>query len=121
LDAAESQLLGGIGLHDRVGPGGWDIGYWVHIAHTGRGVATTAAAALTDVAFSLPATERVEIHCDEANTASAAVPRRLGYRLAYVRGHRQTAPAESGKRMIWVMSRAVYPGSDAEQRAHAGR
>lgn len=26
---ATMTLLGGLGLHDRVGPGEWDIGYWV--------------------------------------------------------------------------------------------
>jgi RimJ/RimL family protein N-acetyltransferase len=45
---------------------------------------------------------RVEIHCDEANTASAAIPRKLGYRLDRVIAHEPEAPGESGRRMIWV-------------------
>jgi RimJ/RimL family protein N-acetyltransferase len=36
---------------------------------------------LTEVALSLRDVDRIEIHVDEANKASAAIPRRLGYRL----------------------------------------
>jgi RimJ/RimL family protein N-acetyltransferase len=45
----------------------------------------------------------VEIHCDEANVRSAAVPRRLGYRLDRVEDGDRTAPADTGRRMIWVL------------------
>src|SRR5947209_6236105 len=44
FDPSEGVLLGAIGIHDRVGPGGWEIGYWVHAGHTRRGIASTAAA-----------------------------------------------------------------------------
>src|SRR6266568_6456942 len=33
-------LLGALGLHDRVGRGTLEIGYWRHTGHTGRGVIT---------------------------------------------------------------------------------
>lgn len=113
LGPAEGEVLGAIGVHSRVGPGGWDIGYWVHARHTGRGIATTSAAVLTGVTLSLPGTERVEIHCDEANVPSAAVPRRLGYRLDRLQEHTRDAPAETGQRLIWTMSRDAYPASAA--------
>lgn len=45
----------------RIGPGGLETGYWVHQAHTRRGLATAAAAALTDAALALPGIDRVEI------------------------------------------------------------
>lgn len=61
-----------------------EIGYWLDAAATGQGYATEAAGALTGVAASLPGMLHVEIRCDEANAASAAVPRRLGFRLAGV-------------------------------------
>ena len=35
FDAADGTLLGVIGVHDRVGPGALEIGYWCHVAHTG--------------------------------------------------------------------------------------
>src|SRR5262249_60537312 len=67
-----------------------------------RGFATAAAEALTSAALGLPGVRRVEIHCDEANVASAAIPRKLGYRLDRVVAHEPEAPGESGRRMIWV-------------------
>lgn len=59
-----------------------ELGYWLRVDATGRGLATEAAAAALALALSLPRIERVTIHCDERNAASAAVPRRLGFRLA---------------------------------------
>ncbi|HEY2672903.1 MAG TPA: GrpB family protein [Rugosimonospora sp.] len=50
----------------------------LHPHHTGRGIATRAAAALTAVAFRIGA-ERVEILTDVANMRGAAIPRRLGF------------------------------------------
>ncbi len=81
FDVAETEVRGGIGLMPRLGPGALEIGYWVHVDHVGRGLATEATRALTSVALALPQVERIEIHCDPANVPSAAVPRRLGYRL----------------------------------------
>ncbi|MEU7765459.1 GNAT family N-acetyltransferase [Nocardia sp. NPDC049190] len=99
---SRGTLLGAIGLHDRVGPATLEIGYWCHIAHTGRGVITRSAAKLTETALSLPGISRVEIRCDAANTRSSAVPRRLGYRLDRIVPREQRAPAESGRGMVWV-------------------
>ncbi len=100
--AGEGTLVGEIGLHRRVGDGGIEIGYWIAEQQTGRGYATAAAGALTAVALDLPGVTRVEIHCDEANVASAAVPRKLGYRLDRIDDHEREAPGESGRRLIWV-------------------
>ncbi|WP_084495090.1 GNAT family N-acetyltransferase [Nocardia shimofusensis] len=102
---AEGTVLGAIGLHDRVGPRALEIGYWCHVAHTGRGVITRAADALTRIALELPGIDHVEIHCDEANIRSAAVPRRLGYRLDRVEPREVRAPAESGRDMFWIKDR----------------
>jgi hypothetical protein len=48
---------------------------------------------------------RVEIHTDEANAISAAIPHRLRYRLDLVDELRPKAPAHSGRLQIWVMER----------------
>ncbi|MEU2253617.1 GNAT family N-acetyltransferase [Nocardia xishanensis] len=101
----EGTVLGAIGIHDRVGPRTLEIGYWCHVAHTGRGVITRSAAALTRIALALPGIDHVEIRCDEANIRSAAVPRRLGYRLDRVAPREVRAPAESGRGMFWVEDR----------------
>ena len=95
-------VLGAIGIHDRIGAGALEIGYWCHIDYVGRGFITRSAAALTDIALSLPGVTRVEIHCDEANTRSAGVARRLGYRLDRVEPRPVRAPAESGWAMVWI-------------------
>ncbi len=76
----EQRLLGGVGLHARTSPGVLEIGYWIRADAVGRGYATEAAGLVTRAALALPGIERVEIRCDPRNVASAAVPRRLGYR-----------------------------------------
>ena len=106
-DGAPATVVGAFGLHGRLGPGAVEIGYWVSLDHTGRGIATSAAEALTGTALALPGVQRVEIHCDEANAASAAVPRRLGYHLDRIIDSPVTAPAETGRKMIWLKHRAV--------------
>jgi RimJ/RimL family protein N-acetyltransferase len=102
VDAGNGSVVGAAGLHRRIGPRAIEIGYWVHVDHTGRGIATAVAAALTEAALALPDVDRVEIHCDEANVRSAAVPRRLGYRLDRIEEDEVTAPAETGRSMVWV-------------------
>ena len=103
------QVIGCFGLHRRIGPGAVKIGYWVHVDFTGLGYATACARALTQVGLALSGVVRVEIHADEANVISAAIPRRLGYRLDRVDERPPRAPAESGRLQIWVMER---PGLD---------
>ncbi len=102
---ATDEVVGGIGLHDRVEPGAIEIGYWGHVAHGGRGIITRAAQALTSVALALPHIERVEIHCDAANVRSAAVPQRLGYDLVGTDPRPRAAPGDSGIEMVWATAR----------------
>jgi len=121
LSPHERELIGGCGLMRRVAPGGIEIGYWLHVTHTGRGHVTAAARALTETAWGLPDVERVEIHCDEANTRSAAVPARLGYRLDRVEDDEVSAPGEVGRSLIWVMERANRPDAVRTASAPGGR
>ena len=76
---AEGALAGSAGLMARVGPGGLEIGYWVHRDWTGRGLATAATEAVVDQAFRLPGVDRVEIIHDELNVPSGKIPRKLGF------------------------------------------
>jgi ribosomal-protein-serine acetyltransferase len=80
-----------------------EIGYWVHPAFTRRGLGTTVARLLTGAALSIPEIAHVEIHTDKANTASAGVPRRLGYRLVAETPDGRRAPAEVGIEHVWRM------------------
>lgn len=101
-DATAERVLGGCGLHTRLGDDALEIGYWLRVGETGRGLMTAAARALTDEAMALDGITRVEIHCDEANVRSAAVPRRLGYSLARIVPDGISAPGDVGRSMIWV-------------------
>ncbi|MES3035331.1 MAG: bifunctional GrpB family protein/GNAT family N-acetyltransferase [Gemmatimonadota bacterium] len=75
----DRTVLGGTGLHARVGPEALEIGYWIDVTAVQRGYATEAAEALTTLALSWPEIAHVEIRCDPANVPSAAIPARLGY------------------------------------------
>ena len=106
--SAEGTLVAMCGLHRRIGRGALEIGYWVRVGHTHQGIATACAAALTTVGFGLQGVERIEIHCDAANVASARVPARLGYRLDTVVEHEPEAPGEVGRRMVWLVHRRAW-------------
>jgi RimJ/RimL family protein N-acetyltransferase len=104
----DDRYIGGCGLMPRVGVRALEIGYWVDTRYTRRGVATAAARLLTDAAFGLPDVDRAEIHCDPANVASAAVARKLGYRLDRIVDFPVRAEGQTGRSMIWVMERTGW-------------
>jgi RimJ/RimL family protein N-acetyltransferase len=82
----EDGLLGAVGL--RLGadnPGVGEVGYWVAAAARGRGVATTAARALSDWALGDLGLRRVELYAAVANPASRAVAERAGFELEGIR------------------------------------
>ncbi|RAJ66416.1 RimJ/RimL family protein N-acetyltransferase [Streptomyces sp. Amel2xB2] len=105
--SVDGSTVGSCSLMRRIGPGGLEIGYWIHPSWTRGGLATSAAAALLRAAFALPGVEVVEIHHDEANEASGGVPRRLGFteveRRPAVEG--PSAPGESGIEVVWRADR----------------
>ncbi|MBF6173414.1 GNAT family N-acetyltransferase [Nocardia blacklockiae] len=103
----DGEIVGTCSLENRIGPGGLEIGYWLHPAFTGRGYATEAAAALITAAFALPGIERVQIWHDAANTASGGVPRRLGFtEIARLSPPRERQlPGEVGVDVVWELRR----------------
>ena len=103
FDAGEERVLGGTGLHPRIGADGLEIGYWIRADAVGRGLATESTAALTRVAFEVADVGRVEIHCAANNHASAAIPRKLGYSLQ--------EPA--GDDLVFRLRAAEFPTSPA--------
>jgi RimJ/RimL family protein N-acetyltransferase len=102
-------VLGAAGLMrrgpERFGMPAWEIGYWTHVDWCRRGLALRSAGALADLAFRFADTEAVVIRCDEANTASAAIPHALGFTLDGVVDSPKTAPADSGREMVWLLRR----------------
>jgi RimJ/RimL family protein N-acetyltransferase len=107
------DIIGSTGLHRRRGAGVLEIGYWVHVDHTGKGYATEIADALTTAAFSVADIERVEIHHDKANLASAGVPRRLGYTFAGETPDEITSPGEVGVDCRWLVTRDLWASRSA--------
>jgi ribosomal-protein-serine acetyltransferase len=112
-DAAYAVLLdralaGSCGLHRRRGPGVLEIGYWIAAERSRRGLGTRVAGLLTEAAFAVPGVDRVEIHHDRANQASAAIPRRLGYRPAGERPDTVDAPSEEGVDCTWAIERREW-------------
>jgi RimJ/RimL family protein N-acetyltransferase len=114
FNADDTQVLGGTGLHTRIGDDAREIGYWMHKDYLNQGLATEASAALTKVAFEIDRVQRVEIHCDPSNVRSAAVPRKLGFthdgtlrrRVPFL----EEVPRDS---MIWSLFADEYPASPA--------
>lgn len=105
---ADGVAVGGTGLHRRLGPGGLEIGYWIHVDHVEQGYATELARALTGTALTQPGIDRVEIHHDQANIISGRVPQRLGYRQLGAVDKVALAPAETGVSWIWRMTPADW-------------
>ncbi|WP_438007976.1 GNAT family N-acetyltransferase [Sorangium sp. So ce321] len=101
----EREVLGGTGLHPRIGPDAIEIGYWLREAATRRGYATEAVSSLTRVALEELGLSRVEIRCDPRNSASAAVPRRLGYRhVTTLEANALTPAGEPRDTMVWAQT-----------------
>lgn len=107
----ETKLIGGTGLHTRLGESELEIGYWIHKDYINQGLVTETSAALVKVAFELIHIHRLEIHCDPGNAASAAIPRKLGFT------HEGTLRAKTrfldrwSDSMVWGLLETEYPDS----------
>ena len=111
----ETKLMGGTGLHTRLGENELEIGYWIHKDHINQGLVTESTAALVKVAFEMIHVHRLEIHCDPQNFASAAIPRKLGFT------HEGTLRAKTrfldgwSDSMIWGLLETEYPDSPSSK------
>lgn len=111
FDQSETRLLGGTGLHTRIGERQLEIGYWLHKDFVNKGLMTESTAALVKVAFEVIHVHRIEIHCDPGNVASAAIPRKLGFT------HEGTLRAKTpfldrwSDSMVWGLLESDYPTS----------
>ena len=76
------ELCGAVSVEgiDRRNDSG-EIGYWLAQSHTGRGTMTRSVAAITDLAFGMLDLHRLTLRAAVDNTASWAVPERLGWTL----------------------------------------
>lgn len=81
-----STHIGNMGLHDidwKVPA--FEIGYWLHSAHNGKGYMTEAVGAITGFAFKTLNAARVQIRMDDQNQRSYRVAERAGFQLECVR------------------------------------
>jgi ribosomal-protein-serine acetyltransferase len=96
---ADGSVAGGIGVMRR--DGGVEIGYWLALGFTGRGLMTRAVTLLTAEAFRLGA-GYVEIKHDELNVRSGAVPARLGFtKVREEPAEKPLAPSCTGTNHVW--------------------
>jgi RimJ/RimL family protein N-acetyltransferase len=86
-----------------------EVGYWLRADVTGRGYATEATRAMVSLASAVRGIRHIEIRCDPLNERSAAVPRRLGFRLATAEAQDVAHPGAAGE-MIWVHELVVEFG-----------
>ena len=116
FSADESEVVGGTGLHTRIGEAALEIGYWIRASRVGEGLATETAAALTRVAFEVCDVDRVEIRVDPENVRSLAVPRKLGFvQEATLRRRLPPKHGERGLRdvIVFALFRDELAGSPA--------
>lgn len=81
-----------------------EIGYCFRNDLTGRGFATEVTRAMIDLSTTLHRITRIEIRCDDRNIASAAIPRRLGFRLLETDG--ESADSHD---MVWYLDLPGLP------------
>ena len=109
-----NEVVGGSGLHTRVGAGAFEIGYWIRQSRIGLGFATELSAALTKVAFEVCGVDRVEVRIDPANERSAAIPRKLGYQQeAFLRRRLPGNEGELRDVLVFTIFRDGYAASPA--------
>jgi RimJ/RimL family protein N-acetyltransferase len=89
FNPSETILLGGIGLHTRLGQGAREIGYWIHKDYINQGYATET---------------------------SASVPRKLGFiHEATLHNRLENSAGNLRDSMIWTLFEENYPTSLAAQ------
>ena len=104
----DGEALGCCGLHRRGAANELEIGYWIAGMHTRQGYATEVTTALTDAALAIDGIDRVQVVTDEANTASAGVPEKLGFTRERVEIREPNAPGETGRMIIWTVTSGAW-------------
>jgi RimJ/RimL family protein N-acetyltransferase len=110
----ESEVIGAVGSHARIGEGAREIGYWIRADRVRQGFAREAAGAIARIGFDVQNLRRMEIHTDPENLASIGVARSLGFQhQATVRRCILSADSPIRDDTIWSMTRGHYAGSFA--------
>ncbi len=102
-------LIGSSGLHRRLERAdAFEIGYWLHPDYVGQGLISEAVQVIARAAFEHLRASRVEIHAEETNRRSRAVPERLGWPRTGQRDHINVA----GEPTIMVVYTLVAPTAE---------
>ena len=102
--------------YPRLGEWWLEIGYWVRASFLWQWYATELATAQTKAAFEHMWAERMEIHCDSENIASAKIPEKLWYTLEWIMRRNDTYESwqkqwQRRKTMYRVMYKEEYKQS----------
>lgn len=106
---ADGCIAGVIGIHHL----DWlyrkaEMGYWLAHEFQGRGIATSAARAVTGHALVELELNRMEIQCAVGNTRSSAVPKRLGFTFEGTRREAQLLDGRYVDLEVYSMLRREY-------------
>jgi RimJ/RimL family protein N-acetyltransferase len=114
FDKAGAALLGVAALKLSTVVDERELGYWLHVAHTGRGLMHEAGLALLRVAFELEPLDAVDIRVEPENLRSARVAERLGFGEPVIDPLSATGP-DGDKRdtLVYSLSRVQYATSEA--------
>lgn len=77
----DGALVGGTGLHTRIGPDAREIGYWIAAGQTGQGLAQETCRGLVRLGFEHLNLARIEIRVNPSNLPSRRIPEQLGFHL----------------------------------------
>lgn len=112
FDKEENEIIGGTGLHNRVGKDAREIGYWINVRHIGQGYATEAVCALTKCGFEIEGLGQIEIHCSPENIRSCNIPLKLGFRHAMtLKNYSTDREGRLQDKMIWTLTATEYAAS----------
>jgi RimJ/RimL family protein N-acetyltransferase len=112
IGLADGTLIGGCGIAT-TSAGDPELGYWIGVAHWGRGYATEAARALIDHAFGELNCERLSSRARVSNPASRRVLEKCGFQwsgvaLVRIRALKSSAPLDCFRldRGLWASLRS---------------
>jgi RimJ/RimL family protein N-acetyltransferase len=112
IELADGTLIGGCGIAT-ASNGDPELGYWIGVAHWGRGYATEAARALIDHAFGELGAERMSSRARVSNPASRRVLEKCGFQwsgvaLIRIRALKSSAPVDCFRldRGLWASLRS---------------
>lgn len=107
----DGKIVGGVGMHQ------WNhdlktaqVGYWIGSEYEGKGIVSKSLSALIDFLFKQVGLAKLELHYVAANERSAAVAKRLGFRIEGIirRGALRNGQAED--LVITGLLRTEWPG-----------